>query len=91
MNICDSYVVTRPSRFTLHSKPFKTKKVKIQLPGSGSGCDGWRGIVLCVLFLPSERCQYSINEIEVDSIKVDGCQMSEKAFLGNRFLARNLL
>ena len=23
--------------------------------------------------------------IEVDSIKVDGCQMSEKAFLGNRF------
>ena len=91
VNICRSYVVTPPSRFTLHSKPFKTKKVKIQLPGSGSGCDGWRGIVLCVLFLPSERCQYSINEIEVDSIKVDGCQMSEKAFLGNRFLARNLL
>ena len=85
VNICRSYVVTPPSRFTLHSKPFKTKKVKIQLPGSGSGCDGWRGIVLCVLFLPSERCQYSINEIEVDSIKVDGCQMSEKAFLGNRF------
>lgn len=67
--------------------PFKAKKVKIQFSGSGSGSgfDGWRGIVLCVLFLPSERCQYSINEIEVDSIKVDGCQMSEKAFLGNRF------
>ena len=40
VNICGSYVVTPPSRFTLHSKPFKTKKVKIQLPGSGSGCDG---------------------------------------------------
>ena len=93
VNICGSYVVTPPSRFTLHSKPFKTKKVKIQLPGSGSGSgsDGWRGVVLCVLFSPSERCQYSINEIEVDSIEVDGCQMSEKAFLGNRFLARNLL
>ena len=30
----------------------KMKKVKIQLPGSG--CDEWRGIVLCVVFLPTE-------------------------------------
>ena len=44
------------------------------------------GELFCAFFfLPSERCQYSINEIEVDSIEVDGCQMSEKAFLGNRF------
>ena len=44
------------------------------------------GELFCAFFfLPSERCQYSINEIEVDSIKVDGRQMSEKAFLRNRF------
>ena len=29
------------------------KKVKIQLPGSG--CNGWRGIVLCVVILPTVR------------------------------------
>ena len=29
-------------------------EVKIQLPGSGSGFDEWRGIVLCVVFLPTE-------------------------------------
>ena len=40
VNICDSSVTV--------------KKVKIQLPGSGSGCDEWRGIVLCVVFLPTE-------------------------------------
>ncbi|XP_030948225.1 TMV resistance protein N-like [Quercus lobata] len=34
---------------------YKRNTVKIQLPGSGSGCDEWRGIVLCVGFLPIER------------------------------------
>ena len=28
--------------------------MKIQLPRSGFGCDEWRGIVLCVVFLPTE-------------------------------------
>ena len=42
VNICDT-------------KVDKIYKVKIQLPGSGSGFDEWRGIVLCVVFLPTER------------------------------------
>ena len=46
VNICDTSV---------DDENYKTKKVKIQLPGSGSGCDEWRGIVLCVVFLPPER------------------------------------
>ena len=49
VNICDTKVET--SMY----ETYKTKKVKIQLPGSGSGCDEWRGIVLCVVFLPPER------------------------------------
>ena len=47
VNICDTSVVTD------YPGPFGTynaKKVKIQLPGSG--CDEWRGIVLCVVFSP---------------------------------------
>ena len=44
VNICGTSVGPR----------YKTKKVKIQLPGSGSGCGEWRGIVLCIVFLPSE-------------------------------------
>ena len=36
-------------------------------------------------FYPASVVSTQINEIEVDSIKVDGRQMSEKAFLGNRF------
>ena len=53
VNKCDTSVVPR-----YYFGPWWTyKKVKIQLPGSGSGsgCDGWRGIVLCVVFLPTER------------------------------------
>ena len=46
VNICD-IIVGGP-----HSK---IKIVKIQLPVSVSGFDEWRGIVLCVVFLPSER------------------------------------
>ena len=42
VNICDTEVGPNP----------KMKKVKIQLPGSVSGCDEWRGIVLCVVFSP---------------------------------------
>ena len=49
VNICDTSVDT------WMYETYKTKKVKIQLPGSGSGCDEWRGIVLCVVFLPPER------------------------------------
>ena len=52
VNICDTLDVPHylgPGRTT------KIKKVKIQLPGSGSGFDEWRGIVLCVVFLPTER------------------------------------
>ena len=41
VNICDTSVVNG----------CKIKKGKIQLPG----CDEWRGIVLCVVFLPPER------------------------------------
>ena len=51
VNICDTSVVSHS-----HLGPGKTckiKKVKIQLPGSG--CDGWRGIVLCVVILPTVR------------------------------------
>ena len=52
VNICDTLVVPR---YDLgRGRTYKIKKVKIQLPGSGSGCDGWRGIVLCVVFLPTE-------------------------------------
>ena len=58
VNICDTSVVNG----------YKIKKVKIQLPGSGSGCDEWRGIVLCVVFLPTERHH--------GHIRVNGCQMS---------------
>ena len=52
VNICDTSVVTEYQGF---GKIYKVKKVKIQLPGSGSGCDEWRGIVLCFVFLPPER------------------------------------
>ena len=60
VNICDASVVPR-----YHLGPgrtYKIKKVKIQLPGSGSGsgCDGWRGIVLCVVILPTVRHHGSI-------------------------------
>ena len=47
MNICDTKVGT-----DYMEENYKIKKVKIQLPGSGSGCDEWRGFVLCVVFLP---------------------------------------
>ena len=44
VNICDTKV----------GPDYKIKKLKIQLPGSGSGCDEWWGIVLCVVFLPPD-------------------------------------
>ena len=49
VNICD----TKVGLDYFGPGTSKTKKVKIQLPGSG--CDEWRGIVLCFLFLPTER------------------------------------
>ena len=45
VNVCDTSVVPYLSTYKI------IKKVKIQLPE----CDEWRGIVLCVLFLPTER------------------------------------
>nr|POE99986.1 disease resistance-like protein csa1 [Quercus suber] len=50
VNICDSSVVSRYDSGSLETRTYKIKKVKIQLPGSGS----WSGIVLCVVFLPSD-------------------------------------
>ena len=55
VNICDTSVVSC----------FKTKKVKIQLPGSGS----WWGIVLCVVFLPGQLSRFTMT----DRIRVNGC------------------
>ena len=51
VNICDSSITPR---WYSNMRPVTIKKVKIQLPGSGSGCDEWRGIVLCVVFLPTD-------------------------------------
>nr|XP_023891406.1 TMV resistance protein N-like [Quercus suber] len=50
---------------------FKIKKVNIQVPFNE--CDGWRGIVLCFVFVPSERHQRP-SLINFQSIKVDGFQ-----------------
>ena len=47
VNICDTSVVTD---YPGSLDTYNAKKVKIQLPGSG--CDEWRGIVLCVVFSP---------------------------------------
>ena len=46
-NICDTSVHTYYPGWWYS---YNAKKVKIQLPGSG--CDEWRGIVLCVVFSP---------------------------------------
>ena len=51
VNICDASVTPR---WYSNMRPVTIKKVKIQLPGSGSGCDEWRRIVLCVVFLPTD-------------------------------------
>ena len=56
VNICDTKV----------DPVYKIYKVKIQLPGSG--CDEWSGIVLCVVFLPTERGQHDYGFGE------DGCE-----------------
>ena len=56
VNICDASVF--PCYYCYYmgpGRPYKIQKVKIQLPGSGSGFDGCRGIVLCLVFLPTER------------------------------------
>ena len=60
MNICDTSVAPVTIFESEHSRELACieirKKVKIRLPGSG--CDEWRGIVLCVLFLPIEGERY---------------------------------
>ena len=43
-------------------------EVKIQLPGSGSGFDEWRGIVLCVVFLPTDPIDLKDSEIAVHGL-----------------------
>ena len=50
MNICDTSVVAYGLFGAVIGHTHNVKKVKIQLPGSG--CDEWRGIVLCVVFSP---------------------------------------
>ena len=75
VNICDTKV----------GPDYKIKKVKIQLPGSGSGFDEWRGIVLCVLFLPTEPHHIIVNGYQMRQhghITVNGCQMSNNFRLG---------
>ena len=71
MNTCDTSDVPN---YLGPGRTFKKKKVKIQLPGSGSGFDEWRGIVLCVVFLPTERnlCQRG-NYIAVTGLFGSNC------------------
>ncbi|KAK9984837.1 hypothetical protein SO802_034362 [Lithocarpus litseifolius] len=69
VNICDTSVVSRNN--TGETRTFKVKKVKIQLPG----CDEWRGIVLCVVFLP-ERHHRHHPFLFSHQIRVNGLQTS---------------
>ena len=60
--------------------PTIIKKVKIQLPGSGSGlgCDEWWGIVLCIVFKPTEERNH---DYQLDYLfEVDECLMTYYAF-----------
>ena len=63
VNICDT-------------KVDKIYKVKIQLPGSG--CDEWSGIVLCVVFLPTECSQHH------SWFREDGCEVAQCPTCGIR-------
>ena len=58
VNICDTQV----------DHDYKIYKVRIQLPGSG--CDEWSGIVLCVVFLPTERHH---GHIRLNGCRMGGC------------------
>ena len=69
VNVCDTSVVLL---FEGEPTTYKTMKVKIQLPGSG--CDQWRGIVLCVVFLPTKRHPRQ-RDPQYSCIRVGGCQM----------------
>ena len=75
VNICDTSVVPLYDREPTTYKIIK--KVKIQLPGSG--CDEWRGIALCVVFLPTKRHHRHRDQQET-YIGVDGCQMIYPTF-----------
>ncbi|KAK9984839.1 hypothetical protein SO802_034364 [Lithocarpus litseifolius] len=72
VNICDTSVVSRYVPGSCENRTFKIKKVKIQLPGSGSGCDESRGFVLCVVFLPERHYRHSDYGY---CFRVSGCRM----------------
>ncbi|XP_030949446.1 uncharacterized protein LOC115973330 [Quercus lobata] len=76
-NISDTLVA---SRYYSSVGPTIIKKVKIQLPGSGSGsgCDEWWGIVLCFVFKPTEERNH---DYQLDYLfEVDECLMTYYAF-----------
>ncbi|XP_030949687.1 TMV resistance protein N-like [Quercus lobata] len=76
-NISDTLVA---SRCYSSVGPTIIKKVKIQLPGSGSGsgCDEWWGIVLCIVFKPTEERNH---DYQLDYLfEVDECLMTYYAF-----------
>ena len=53
-----------PSRYANVNRIFKTKKVNIQVPFNG--CDEWKGILLCLVFVPCERPEIHVYSLEVD-------------------------
>ena len=59
------------SHYANVNRIFKIKKVNIQVPFNG--CNEWKGILLCLVFVPLERHWYP-SEIYVYSVQVDGHQ-----------------
>ena len=65
VNLGDTLVV--PCRWG-RGRAARCQRVKIQLPGSGSGFDEWRGIVLCVVFLPTGPLDPGDSQIDVHGL-----------------------
>ncbi|KAL0012585.1 hypothetical protein SO802_007693 [Lithocarpus litseifolius] len=57
-----------PSHYANVNRIFETKKVNIQ---AFNGCDEWKGILLCLVFVPLDRHRHP-SEIDVYSVGVDG-------------------
>ena len=57
VNICDTSVFNCSERNEV--------KIQLPLPGSGSGFDEWWGIVLCVVFLPTECHQVLLQRRQI--------------------------
>ena len=71
VNICDTFVAPR---WYSNMRPVLIKKVKLQVPLVG---DNPRGIVLCVLFLPTvHQHRYPVDRF----IDVAGCLMSYSTY-----------